>query len=214
MTCLCAPHVTEGLRQCPEHFSLWDNGVRLTSVGRIVGMFPQEPCNQCGMPIYSDHVAGCRVKAAIENAKERGSEVDVLFGQYVTGRLSKIPAGTREDVRSLFMKLKVWFDAQNYSSVESQVIVSDGEVGGILDLRVDGMILDLKCTYDVSPTHGIQVGGYVTLEKRDVRGAGILHVTERFAAPRLIPLDVDTITADFAACRKMYEVVARLTKKP
>jgi hypothetical protein len=200
-------------RQCPEHFSLWRGDRRLISVGKIVAMWPQEPCSGCGMPIYSNHIGACPVKANIDNAKERGSEADNLFGRYVMGKLHAIPAGTREDVANkngtgLLQKLIRWFDAQKFSSVESQVVVADEEVGGVLDLRADGMILDLKCTYDVSPTHKIQVGGYVALDKT-VKKAAVLHCTERFAAPRLLYLDVAEIVSDFTTCRKMWQLVNR-----
>lgn len=217
MTCCCdtigAPDTP---RQCPEHFGLWRGDKRLTSVSKIVGMWPQEPCSQCGMPIYSDHVPNCRVKAAFENARERGSEVDTLFGKYVMGKLTAIPAGVREDSRNLFMKLKLWFDKQKFSNVESQVLVADNEVGGVLDLRLDGMILDLKCTYDISPTAAIQVGGYAALDDAsrapEYRGklkAGILHCSERFTEPKLKLFDVQQIMDDFATCRAMWKLVNR-----
>lgn len=206
--------------QCPDCFGLYKGDKRLVSVSRIIGVWPQEPCSSCHWPIYSDHQAGCSVKANIDNARERGRQVDSLFSAYVIGKLDKIPAGTRKDVydvegNGLLQKLMTWFDKQRFADVESQVVVADDECGGVLDLRLDGMIVDLKATSKISPTHAIQVGGYVSLDvfasRKWPKGAAILHVTERLATPKLIPLKMDEVAGDFETCRDLYRVVQRRT---
>lgn len=211
-----APNVA---RQCPQHFSLWRGDKRLVSVSKIVGMWPQDPCSTCHWPIYSDHAPGCIVKRNIDNANRRGREVDSLFSAWVVGKLDRIPAGVGKDSRELFVKLTKWFDKQNFSSVESQVLVADEEVGGVLDLRLDGMIVDLKCTYDVSESYPIQVGGYLALdnatavaakEKRAASRGAILHCTERLSEPKFISLDTVRVISDFMTCREMWKLVDRV----
>lgn len=201
-------------RQCPTHFSLFKGMKRLTSVSRIAGMYPLDPCVSCGWPIFSAHQAGCAVRAAIDNAAIRGREVDALFSAWVMDQ--PLPENAREDSAALFYKLCKWFDKQGFVKAETQVLVADDEVGGILDLRVDGMIIDLKATYDVSPTAAIQVGGYCSLDNEwldPIADAAILHVTARLAEPKLIRLDLKRILEDFGVCREMWKLTQRTKGK-
>lgn len=200
------------LRQCKTCYRIFRGDKRLVSVSRVLALWPQEPCSSCAWPIYSDHQPGCSVKLAIDNAQERGSAVDALVTAYVRGTLKCIPAGTRKDVVELFWKAKAWLDKHTCITREAQVVVGDDKFGGVLDLFLDGVILDLKCVHDLRPTHPVQVGGYVTLHRAMgyfPRGAGILHVTERFKEAKLIPLDVSQITWDFEALRQAWSVVDR-----
>ncbi len=173
-TCQCGSIGRTDLRQCPEHWHIWRGDVRLTSVGRIVATsFPLDS----SIP-----------PAVLENAKERGAEVDRLFGQYVMGKLERIPAGTRTDSRDLLLKLIRWFEKQkelNIGQVEPQVLLGGEDHGGVVDFMFDGVPVDLKCTYNVEVSARMQIAGYEALSRK----AGyILHVTERNAAARLIPL--------------------------
>lgn len=192
--------------QCPEHFGIWKAGQRLTSVGRIVGLYPSDPCSQCHWPIYSDHMGGCSVKANIDNANVRGKAVEALLTSYLAGTLRAIPAGTRFDVRDLFLKAKGWFDKQGFRSIQSQVLLSDEDTGGVADFICDGMILDLKTVHSLSETHGLQVGGYMSLHGSE-RGA-LLHITER-KEPTLRIVDVQA-RYDFRELRHAYRVIQRL----
>lgn len=200
------------LRQCRTCHKIYRGDKRLTSVSRVLSVWPQDPCSSCGWPIYSDHQPGCSVKLAIDNAKERGSAVDALVSGYVKGTLKCIPAGTRKDAVELFWKAKAWIDRHACLHREAQVLVGDDQIGGVLDLSLDGTVIDLKCSYNLEPTHPVQVGGYVTL--RAAMGqvtpeAGILHVTERFKEAKYIPLKVSEITADFESLRQAWSVVER-----
>lgn len=168
--CLCGSIGRTDLRQCPEHFHLWSGDARLTSVGRIVAQsFPLDP----SIPAE-----------VLNNARDRGSEVDKLFGAYVLGQLKTIPAGTRLDSQRLFMKAKGWFDKQRFRTVEVQVLLGDTDHGGVLDFRFDGVPCDLKCTYNVEESAKMQVAGYIDL--CGYNGGYILHVTERFTEAKLV----------------------------
>ena len=117
----------------------------------------------------------------LENARDRGSELDKLAAAYVRGELKKIPAGTREDAKELFLKFRAWFGAQNFSKVEAQVVLGGEDYGGVLDFRFDGTPCDLKGTYNIEQTAVMQVSAYTDLCKEEV--GGILQVTERLKAP-------------------------------
>jgi len=140
--------------------------------------------------------------AVIENARERGVEVDTLLSRYAVGELSAIPAGTRTDAVELFLKAKGWIDAAlKAGSIQSQVILSDGNIAGMCDFIVAGpVIVDLKATYDIEAMYPVQLGLYALLYeeqfKQVVEGLGILHVTKRFDRPKWIPLDADECKRD------------------
>ncbi len=133
--CTCVefnPANTE-VRQCPEHFHLWKGAKRLASVGSIVrASFPMDPT----IP-----------PAVLENARDRGTELDRLFASYCLGTLRCIPKGTREDARDLFYKVQNWYDQQNFRRVEVQVLLGCEDYGGVLDFRFDGIPVDLKGTF-------------------------------------------------------------------
>lgn len=178
-TCQCGSIGRTDLRQCPDHFHIWRGDKRLPSVGSILkAVWPQ------GQLPPAD---------VLENARERGSEVDQLFAEYVRGNLRTIPAGTRKDARSLFLKLKGWYDKQNFKTAEAQVVLGAEDHGGVLDFRFDGVPCELKATYDVDQKYIMQAACYAEIDNGGERGM-ILHVTERYQEPRwldLAPHDYD-----------------------
>lgn len=181
----------------------------MTSISRVVGLWPQEPCTSCGWPIYSEHLPNCLVRQKIDNANERGKQADALLSAYVVGKLQRIPAGTRRDAIVLFEKARQWFDRQGFRKVESQVLLADDEIGGLCDLRLDGMIVDLKCVYELRPSYAVQIGGYCELDGTSPDRAAILHVTERFAEARLIELKAYEIAADWHTLREAWTMIQR-----
>lgn len=222
MTCLCAliqrePH------QCPEHYSLYRNGRRLTSVSRIVGMWPQESCSSCHWPMFSEHVLGCRVKANIDNARERGIGVDELFSGWLNGTLQAIPSDTRQDVKERTLALIEWWQKTHppESQARAQVVLASETVGGIVDI-LDGYsnyILDLKNTSEIAAYYPIQLGGYAVCYEVQFgmlpRGLGVIHCTQKKDGPvsiRVVEFDVAECKRDFLTCWDMYELVKR--RKP
>lgn len=181
--CICG--LQEGLYHCETHHSIWRGTTQLPAVTRIIkACWPQEPCRECEWPMYSKHRPSCSVKERIQNACERGIEVNALFDRYVLGYLDVIPIHTRLDSQDLFWKLVDWFDAQHFRRVEVQVVLGNADYGGVLDYRFDGIPYELKCTYDVEQTHIMQAAAYEDLsESRE--SAVILHCTERYREPRV-----------------------------
>lgn len=195
MTCSCGSIGSTELRQCPEHFHIWNGDRRLTSVGSII-----RTCWHQGPMPPAD---------VLENARDRGSVVDGLVADYVRGKPFKIPAGTRTDAIELFYKVRNWFDAQHFHDAQVQVVLGDTDYGGVLDFRFDGVPVDLKATYNVEPTAVMQVAGYTDLCGESV--GGILHVTERFSSPRWIPITADDIE-DWRTMLKHWRMLQRRIK--
>lgn len=181
-TCQCGSIGRTDLRQCPEHFHLWDGDRRLTSVRRIIEMcWPQKPC-QCGATSYKTHKPDCEVYARILNAQERGKEVEDLFTQYVMERRLRIPSGSkRQDAVALVRKLCAWFDDNDFQDVRCQVVVGSGDHGGVADFVFDDHVFELKATYALEETHIMQCTGYATLLNTN---GSVLHVTERYPTVR------------------------------
>jgi hypothetical protein len=204
--CTCDSIGRTDLRQCPEHFRLWRGDRRLKSVGRIISeSFPMDPS------IRADK---------LENARDRGSEVDVLFARYVLGELSIIPSGMRSDAVALLLKLVNWYERQNFSTVEVQVLLGGEDYGGVLDFRFDGLPVDLKCTYNVLHTHRLQVAAYASMLQpqafSDVvmahgMGGAILHITERLKEPKLVPLKSEDYS-DWRVLLEHWRMVERRAK--
>ena len=183
LACLCGSVTAEPI-QCPEHFHLFKGGKRLKSVGSIIReTFPMDP----GIPAD-----------VLENARDRGEETDRLFADWLRGKLDRIPAGTRHDAKALFGKLVNWFRKEDFSRVEVQIVAGCDDHGGVADLLLDGEVFELKATYSIEHTHRLQAAAYGALLQTN---AHILHVTERFDAPKEIQLkqedyaDWDTLLA-------------------
>ena len=163
--CSCDSIGRTDLRQCPIDHHLWLGDRRLTSIGSIIRrFFPMDPS------ISQD---------VLDNAADRGKATETLFNQYVMGNLRTIPAGTRQDAVLLFYKLQEWFDKQNIRKVEVQVLLGSEDIGGVLDYRFDGRVVDLKCTSKVEESHRFQVAAYYDLDGNEGEDPAILHVTER-----------------------------------
>lgn len=153
--------------------------------------------------------------AVIENARDRGIEVDGLLSRYALGELKAIPAGTREDSRDLFLKARAWVDvALEAGPVRSQVILADETIAGTCDFIVAGpTIADLKCTYDVELSYPLQLGLYALLYEEQygkaVEGIGIIHVTKRYPTPKWISLDVEECKRDARLIRDTWNMAQR-----
>lgn len=191
----------------------------------MLSVWPQEPCNECHMPIFSDHVAGCRVKGNIDNARERGIETDSLFSRYVVGTLDRIPAGTRVEIYNpeppfdgLLQKLMKWWDGLGLKA-QAQVILSDTVSAGTCDIFIDDgrIIADLKTVYDLSTTYEIQLGFYALLARVShgviPQELWLIHATKRYAAPRIAKVDVHGAMGDASIVRQMYSMIKRRTGK-
>ena len=175
--CTCGVIAAE-VHQCQEHFRLWRHGKRLTSVSRIIGAI---------LPTDWSKIDA----AVLENARHRGEQVDRLFSAYVLGNLSEYPVGTRNDAMVLFERLQEWYDRQNFKSVQAQVVLGCEDHGGVMDLRLDGVPVELKATSRIEESHLMQTACYAYLDGGTDwhrKSASILHVTERQAKARLIPL--------------------------
>lgn len=218
-TCQCGsigadPSVVR-LAECHHRYFRGDK--QLVSVSKMLAMWPRDPCGECRMPFYGDHVPNCGVKAKIENARERGSEVDRLFAGYINGTLQFIPSGTRLDSCNLLDKLLTWWERQGLQA-RTQVILADADAAGTCDLLIDGgrVIADLKCTYDVDAVYPLQLGFYGLLalaQGVQAEELWIIHATARYAEPRLIQVPVKEAMGDAAIVRRMYSMVTRRTGK-
>jgi hypothetical protein len=145
----------------------------------------------------------------LENARDRGVVVDDLFSAYVNGTLTKIPGGTRRDAVDLFLKLQKWWDKRGVKA-RSQVMLADDEIAGTCDIITeDGWIYDVKATYNIEPTYPIQLGAYAHLHGAWPKGIGIIHVTKRFEAPKLIELSLTQCLGDWVTVRALWQVVER-----
>jgi hypothetical protein len=205
MNCLCGSVLPETVL-CSEHHKYFQSGRELAAVSRVL--------RSC-WPVKSSFADVDR--AVVENARDRGVEVDALLSRYAEGKLDKVPAGTREDAKELFFKAKEWVDAAlKAGPIRSQVILSAGGIAGMCDFIVAGpMIVDLKATYDIEAYYPIQLGLYGLLyeeqHRQAVEGLGILHVTARLAKPRWIPLDVDECKRDAKLIRDTWMMAQRRT---
>ncbi len=206
-TCVCnsigAPS-TE-VRLCSRCHVYWRGDQRLTSVSTIIkAVWPIRPD-------YSEAPAD-----VLENARIRGVEVDALFTAYLRGTLSKIPAGTREDVKDLLLKLVQWWDTYGWDNADGQVLLAGPTEAGTCDIRGESIIADLKCTYDIEPMYPVQLGGYADLNEaqygRLPTTLGIIHLTKRFKQPQWIPLDVEECVRDYRLCRDVYRMAVRRSK--
>lgn len=196
------------VRQCLEHHRYWRGDKELMSVTKVIkGTWPLKPDYSRAKP------------EVLENARDRGVVVDALFSAYINGTLDKIPAGTRTDAKDLFLKLMKWWD-KNGEPARAQVILADGEIAGTCDILTRNRILDVKCTYNIEATYPLQLGAYADLysetyldiwESEGPPALGILHVTERFAEPKLIEFSSEEVEEDWRTLRDTWRMVKRRT---
>lgn len=196
-TCACGSLSKETVI-CSDHHRYFRDGRELTSVSNVLrSVWPVKPDYASAPP------------EVLENARERGSAVDALFSAYVIGKLQRIPAGTRADVVELFQKLRAWWDVEHATSAaSSQVILADDAIAGTCDVIIGGGIFDLKSTYEVDPSYPLQVGLYgllyESMYKRPPDALGIIHVTKRYAKPKVVALPVAETMRDAALIRDTW----------
>lgn len=207
LTCLCGSiGNTDGLRLCSLCHRYWRNDKKLISVSRVI-----KTC----WPLKPDFSKAPPEK--LENARDRGTVVDGLFSAYVNDELDCIPRGTREDAVALFHKIRRWWDDHVHHEYKAQVLLADDVIAGTCDVVSDDWVYDLKTTYNIEPTYPLQVAAYAQLYfatfARPVKGVGIIHLTERFPAPKIIKIDLDEALQDWLTIRQMFELVQRRAKK-
>lgn len=190
------------VRFCGEHHSYRRGDKKLLSVSKVLRTAWPFP------PDFSK--ADPRV---IENARDRGCEVDVLFSAYVTGQLKSIPQGTRKDAVELFFKVKRWWDSHKHGEVRAQAILADDDVAGTCDVLDDDCIYDLKSTHAIEPMYHLQLGAYAALHfatfQRPAKSVAIIHVTKRYPAPKIIKLEPVEVIQDWMLLRDAYFMAVR-----
>lgn len=203
-TCYCSSIGADAakVRFCPDCHKYWRGDKQLSSVSKVLRtIWPLKPDFSKAKP------------EVIENARDRGVVADQLFSLYVIGGLDRIPRGTRQDSVELFFKARRWWDNRKHGEVRSQVILADQDLAGTCDIQDDDDILDLKCTYDIEATYPLQLGAYGELfystYQRPVKSLTILHVTERYAEPKVIKIDLASTLQDWAVIRDMWRLVQR-----
>lgn len=160
--------------------------------------------------------------AVIENARDRGVEVDTLFSSWINGTLRSIPAGTREDAKERFQALMAWW-GNSRPPTTAQVILADEEIAGTCDLagNVGAMagayILDLKNTAAVEKTYSFQLGAYAELYQKQygaLPNVGVIHVTQAKGKPvsvKLLDFDSSVCVSEWRLLREFWNLVRRKT---
>ncbi len=203
LACTCGTiGASAEVRLCVECHRYWRGDKELLGVSKVLrATWPFKPDYSAAKP------------EVLENARDRGIAVDVLFTSYLRGQLQTIPRGTRADAVDLFFRLKRWWDGRQHGEVKAQALLADNAVAGTCDVIDDGYIYDLKTTYDVEPMYGVQLGAYGQLYwetfKEPVKGLGIIHLTKRYAAPKIIKLDMHEAISDWTTLRSTYEMALR-----
>ena len=214
--CVCGSigaHVSD-VRMCVardangnDHHRYWRGDQELLSVSHVLkSTWPFKPGFRSAPP----HVVG--------NARLRGVVVDRLFSGYVNGELTGIPVGTRLDSLRLFWRLKRWWSDHKHGEVRAQVILADDAIAGTCDILDDATIYDLKTTYSVDePLYELQLAAYSTLFYatfgRQPKKAALIHLTERYPAPKLKSVDLVQGMIDWATWRDTYMMAKRRTKR-
>ena len=198
MSCQCGL-VTEKIYRCNPCHRYWIYGSERTSVSHVLR--DVLPPDYDGVPEYR-----------VEHARERGVAVDAIISAYVMGKPPAIPVGTPEDlideVKVLFERFADWWDKQGFKNVTAQAIVYGPEIAGAKDLDADSTIFDVKCTYNLLPSHRIQVAGYMDLDGKGRNGA-LIHLTKRYKTPRIEPI-VERDFRDWMTVRDFWRLKRRL----
>lgn len=204
-SCNCASiGNTEGVRFCASCHKYWRNDIRLISVSQVL---------KATWPIPPDFSKAD--PAVLENARDRGIQVDALFSRYVNGTLDCIRKsdGWRADAVQLFFKLRRFWDSRKHDSPKAQVILADNEIAGTCDILDGDTIYDLKATYNVEKTYHLQLAAYAELHfatfQRPAKTLAIIHVTERYPEPKIIKVDIPSTLQDWATLRQMWSMVRR-----
>lgn len=189
------------VRLCEPCHRYWRGNKRLVSVSYLIG---------ATWPVPADF---SRARPAVlENARDRGIDVDRLLTLELRGQLGdSYPLGTREDSIELFEKLMGWWHGR-FSDAETQVLLADEQVAGMCDIIADGWILDLKTTYNLEPYYELQVGMYALLYEAMhgelPKGIGIIHLTKRKPVT-LVKLDMSKCMKDAWLLRNTYFMAQR-----
>lgn len=197
--------VSAELSFCADHHRYSLNGKRLWGVTSVI---------KDVLPPQYDKVP----PETLEYARERGIIVDALVTDYVLGKEPMIPVGSPNDPdlhaesTELFWKFAEWWNKQGFRNVEAQAIVHDDEVAGMLDLRVDGVVYDLKTVSKLMPSHFLQVGAYIRLGRNEGRATEgqLIHLTKRFKAPKIVPVPLDWVV-DWETVRDFWRLKRRLS---
>lgn len=196
--------ITATVNFCEHCHRYWLGGRELTSVTKVI---------KDVLPPAYDGVA----QDTLEKARERGIVVDALITAYIRGEASaNFPQvqfrEVLEEAPPLFEKFRVWFEAQKFKKAEAQVIVHDDEIAGTLDLYLDGVVHDVKCTYNVMPSHHIQVAGYWQLGDSGIMRAGygrVIHLTKRHNVARIMDVSPQSFE-DWRTVRNFWSLKRRL----
>lgn len=195
MTCVCGL-VTDTISLCPEHHRYHLGGRQLAGVTSVI------------KETLGTSYEGVD-ESVLENARDRGNQVDALITAYVMGKLTEYPIGTRHDAKDLFEKFQTWWDKQRFKNVSAQAVVHDEEIAGAIDLKADGAIFDVKCTSALMPAHRIQVAGYLELDSH-AEGGALIHLTKRYKTPRFEPITMSD-QADWDVVRDFWRLKRRLS---
>lgn len=195
------------VRLCVTHHRYHIRAKELVSVSAVI---------KSTWPIPADYSKAD--PAVLEHARDRGSRVDAYFTEYLNTGAVTIQAGEWTEVLDLLEKLVVWWDANlsfRSSQAKSQVILHDDRIAGTCDVLAAFGLYDLKTTYNIESTYHLQVGAYadlyLSMTGQEPPEIGIIHVTRRYAQPKLIPLDLQQCLHDWRVLRAMYELVQRKT---
>lgn len=213
LACLCLAPPSPDVTFCEEHHRYARNGNELTSVSKVIrSVWPMKPYERVD-------------EAVLENARERGVELDNLFCAWLNsgGEVFEIPKGTREDARDLLNKtIELWLgDSLIKGIFNTQVVLADDEIAGMADLigyTGEGYgIYDLKCVSELQPSYRIQLGAYCALwasmhEGQYPKDTGILHVTKSKPA-KLVRYEVSIVVSEFNIVRDMWRLTCRLAAK-
>lgn len=191
------------VRFCAECHRYWRGDKQLTSVTKLIKtLWPIKPDFSKADP------------TTLENARLRGIEVDAMFSQYVNGTLTVLRKGEwRQDAVQLFFKVRRWWDAHKHDNPKAQVILADNEIAGTCDILDGDTIYDVKATYNVENTYHLQLAAYAELHfatfQKPAKKLAIIHVTERYPEPKIIPVDMMQTLQDWATLRQMWSMVSK-----
>lgn len=162
--------------------------------------------------------------AVIDNARDRGVEVDTLFSGWLNGTLKAIPAGTREDAKERFLALVSWWSGLTVTSKPgAQLLLCDDEIAGTCDVNVNigGLphVWDLKNTAQIESTYSMQLGAYAELYEKKygaLPSVGVIHVTQPKDKPvsvKLVKFDATVAVSEWRLLRQFWGLVRRKAGK-
>lgn len=200
--CVCSVWTPDdnSLRFCAEHHAYYRGAGRLSSVTGVL---------RTVIPVDYSAVD----PAVLENARERGIQVDDLASRYVVGGLDRIPAGTRRDAVELFFRFREWWDNHKHGEIRSQVMLCDTDIAGTADIIDGETIYDVKATYSVDPIYELQLAAYAELHEimyqRPVKHVAVIHLTKRKPKAHIHKIDLPQASQDWQAIRAAYRVIKR-----